>query len=216
MNAGAERRREDLARLEGMCAVSGGRLLLVSRNGDPPIDITIDLVCRYGGVARLPCASRGANSCQDHVSSTLPFSGAGGSPDARHVPPQRVSIGPCVPRIHMVANRRPRPAGQADRTDHHVRSRLWSTPPRPPTAPPSGGTAEAVARTPSFPTDSLDFLSGTAARPKPQWRDIRTESLEPSSKMIQCEKCLQQLRVPDVPGIQVRCPRCLHIFRVAT
>src|SRR5687767_2896416 len=54
VNAAAERRREDLARLRAMCAASNGRLRLVSCSGDPPSEITIELTCRTAGSRDYP------------------------------------------------------------------------------------------------------------------------------------------------------------------
>jgi len=67
MNAAAERRRQDLARLQAMCAASNGRLRLVSRSGEPPIDLTIELACRTAGSDKYP------SSAIDRVSARIVF-----------------------------------------------------------------------------------------------------------------------------------------------
>ena len=54
MNVAAERRREDLARLEAMCAASNGRLRVTDRSGDAPSEITIQLACRTAGSESYP------------------------------------------------------------------------------------------------------------------------------------------------------------------
>jgi hypothetical protein len=215
VNAGAERRREDLSRLEGMCAVSGSRLLLVSRNGDPPIDITIDLVCRTAGSHVYPARAVERTRARITFPARYPF-----QPPVVHLTP--VTFHPNVyPSGLVCLGFTWLPTEALDLLVKRIAQIITFDPAVVNTASPANSAAarwysEAVALTPgAFPTDRLDLLTGTTVRPKPQWRDIRTESLEPAGKTIRCEKCPQQLRVPDVPGIQVRCPRCLHIFRVA-
>ena len=214
MNPGAERRREDLARLEGLATASGGRLLLVSREGDPPTDITIELACRTAGSNAYPARAVDRTRARISLPARYPF-----QPPAVHVMP--VTFHPNVYSSGFVClGFKWLPTEGLDLLVKRIAQIITFDPVVVNTASPANSTAarwytEAVARSPqSFPTDSLDFLSGTAPGPKPQWRDLRVETPAPSCKTIQCEKCSQQLRVPDVPGVQVRCPRCRHIFRV--
>src|SRR5688572_18122839 len=57
MAAGAERRREDLARLRTLCAASSGRLQIIAHKGNPLDEITIELACRSATSAAYPARS---------------------------------------------------------------------------------------------------------------------------------------------------------------
>ena len=215
MHAGAERRREDLAKLEGLCARSGGRLVLVARHGDPPIDLTIELACRTAASHAYP--AQAVERTRAHISfpARYPF-----QPPVVHVTP--VTFHPNVyPSGLVCLGVKWLPTETLDLLVRRIAQIITFDPTvvnidSPANSAAAKWYAEAVTRAPrSFPTDSLDFLSGTASRPKPQWRDIHTEPQQPARVTVRCEKCQQQLRVPDVPGIQVRCPQCLHAFRVA-
>lgn len=215
MNAGAERRREDLAKLEALAAASGGRLVLVSREGDPPTDITIELACRTAGSSAYPARAVDRTRARISLPARYPF-----QPPAVHVTP--VTFHPNVYSSGLVClGFKWLPTEGFDLLVKRIAQIITFDPAVINTGSPANGVAarwymQALAQSPrSFPTDSLDFLSATSPRPKPRWRDIETGSQQPARRTIQCEKCPQQLRVPDVPGIQVRCPRCLHTFRVA-
>ena len=73
MNAGAERRREDLAKVEALAAASGGRLVLVSREGNPPTDITIDLACRTAGSSAYPARAVDRTRARISLPARYPF-----------------------------------------------------------------------------------------------------------------------------------------------
>ena len=215
MNAGAERRREDLVRVETLCAASAGRLLLVSRNGNPPTELTLELACRTAGASDYP--ARAVERTRLHVSfpARYPFQAP-----VVHVSP--VTLHPNVyPSGVVCLGFTWLPTEGLDLLVKRV-ARIITFDPAVVNveSPANPGAADwyeaALARTPwAFPTDSVEFLGGAAATPKPQWREIPISAPDGGHRTIQCERCPQQLRVPDVPGTQVRCPRCQHVFRVA-
>ena len=215
MDVGAERRRADLSKLERMCAASGGRLVLISRAGDPPTDITLDLACRTAGSSAYPAQAVGRTRAHISFPARYPF-----HPPVVHLAP--VTFHPNVYSSGLVClGFKWLPTESLDLLVKRIAQIITFDPAVINTHSPANASAahwymRALAQTPrAFPTDGLDFLSATASRPKPQWRDITTGSQESENKTVQCERCPQRLRVPNVPGTQVRCPRCLHTFRVA-
>ena len=66
----------------------------------------------------------------------------------------------------------------------------------------------------AFPTDSLPFLDAGRKKATAKWRDLSAEATSPASRLVQCGRCSQRLRVPGGTGIQVHCPKCGNIFRV--
>jgi len=215
VNAGAERRRQDIFRLEGLAAASGGRLAVVSRRGDPPTDITIELVCRTAGSTAYPARAIDRTRARITLPARYPFQ----APVVDLVPvtfhPNVYSSGLVCLGINWL------PTEGLDLLVKRIAQIITFDPALINTESPANPVAaawylHARAQSPrAFPTDDLGFLVATAHKPKPQWRDIEITSEQPPRKTIQCERCPQQLRVPDVPGVQVRCPRCLHTFRVA-
>lgn len=216
MNAALERRREDFARLEAMCAASGGRMLLVSKNGDPPIDITIELVCRTAGSSDYPDRAVQRTRALISFPARYPFQ----APKVHLTP---ATFHPNVFASGLVClGLKWLPTEGLDLLVKRIVQIVTFDPavvntssPANPSA--SGWYSSAVLRSPRlFPTDSVDFRFISASKPKPLWRDLSAAPQQsPAHRTIQCEKCPQQLRVPDLPGTQVRCPRCLHTFRVA-
>jgi len=169
----------------------------------------------HGGFERLSCARRGADARAHQFSRALSVSAAGR-------PPRPVTFHPNVYSSGLVClGFKWLPTEGLDLLVKRVAQIITFDPAVINTdSPANASTAHwymrALAQLPrAFPTDRLDFLSATSSRPKPQWRDIATGAQQPASKRIQCEKCPQKLRVPNVPGTTVRCPRCLHTFQVA-
>jgi hypothetical protein len=54
VSAAAERRREDLRRLQALCGESDGQLQLLASSGDPPTDAVVELACRTAGSRDYP------------------------------------------------------------------------------------------------------------------------------------------------------------------
>ena len=215
MDVGAERRRTDLARLEAMCAASGGRLVLIARDSDAPTDITIELACRTAGSSAYPARAVERTRARINFPARYPF-----QPPVVHLAP--ITFHPNVYSSGLVClGFKWLPTEGLDLLVKRVAHIITFDPAVINTDSPANASAahwymRALAQSPrAFPTDRLDFLSAITSRPKPQWRDIATGVQEPQSRTIQCEKCPQKLRVPNVPGTSVRCPRCLHTFRVA-
>jgi hypothetical protein len=198
-----------------MCAASGGRLVLVSRDTVPPTEITIELACRTAGSNAYPVRAVDRTRARISLPARYPFQAP-----VVHLAP--VTFHPNVYSSGLVClGFKWLPTEGLDLLVKRIAQIITFDPAVINTGSPANASAaswymRALAQSPrSFPTDSLDFLSPTPARPKPQWRDIGPGSQQPARKTIQCQKCPQQLRVPDIPGTEVRCPRCLHTFRVA-
>ena len=215
MDAAAERRREDLAKVEALCAASGGRLHLISRHGNPPTELTLELSCRTAGSTDYPTRAIERSRLRVSFPGRYPFQAP-----VVHVAP--VTLHPNVyPSGVVCLGFTWLPTERLDLLVKRV-ARIITFDPSVVNieSPANPGAAAwyvaALERTPTaFPTDSVEFLGGAAAKPKPQWREIPISAPGAGHRTIQCERCPQQLRVPDVPGTQVRCPRCQHIFRVA-
>jgi hypothetical protein len=201
-----------------MCAASGSRLVLISRDNDPPTDIEIDLACRTAGSSAYPARAVERTRARISFPARYPF-----QPPVVHLSP--VTYHPNVYSSGLVClGFKWLPTEGLDLLVKRVAQIITFDPAVINTDSPANASAahwymRALAQSPrAFPTDRLDFLSATASRPKPQWRDIATGAATgapPESKTIECEKCPQKLRVPNVPGTTVRCPRCLHTFQVA-
>jgi len=215
VDAAAERRRADLANLERLAAASSGRVAVISRDGDPPTDITVELALRTARSHTYPAAAVDRTRVRISLPLRYPFQ----APVVNLAP---VTFHPNVYTSGLVClGAKWIPTEGLDLLVKRIAQIITFDPAVINTSSPANSAAanwyrQAVARSPRlFPTDSLDFLSAAGFKAKPQWRDIATESAQPATKMIQCEQCPQRLRVPDTPGVQVRCPRCLHTFRVA-
>ena len=215
MDAGAERRRMDLARFETLAAASSGRVALISRYGDPPTEVTIELALRTAGSHAYPASAVDRTRARISLPARYPFEAP-----VVHLAP--VTFHPNVYPSGLVCLGFKWVATEGlDLLVKRIAQIITFDPAVINTSSPANGAAahwyrQALARSPRlFPTDSLDLLSTAAFKPRPQWRNIETGPAEPPSKTIQCERCPQRLRVPDVAGVQVRCPRCLHTFRAA-
>lgn len=214
VSAGAERRREDLRRLEALCAISGGRLRLLSHRGDPPSEITIELRCKTAGSREYPSRHAERTEVRVQFPARYPFQ----EPLAEIQTPifhpnvfpsgkicfgtkwiptegldllvkrigQIVTFDPALLNEHSPANR--------DAVDWYRATR---------------------SRHPgAFPTDSLPFLDVRPKQATTKWRDLSAEPTPPAPRIVQCGRCSQRLRVPARTDIQVRCPKCGNVFRL--
>ena len=215
MHAGAERRRQDLARLEGLAAASGGSLVVVSRDADPPSDITIELACRTAVSTLYPAHAVERTRARITLPARYPFQAP-----VVHLTPATFHPNVYVSGLVCLGQNWLGTEG-LDLLVKRIAQIISFDPAVINTSSPANAAAatwyaQALARSPrAFPSDSIDFLSASPRQPKPQWRDIVPSSGPPARKTVSCEKCPQRLSVPDIPGTTVRCPRCLHIFRVA-
>lgn len=214
MTAAAERRHQDCARLQAMCAASDGRLRLIARSGDPPADLTIELACRSALSEEYPGRWVDRVRARIQLPARYPFQPplvmldppifhpnvyASGQVclGAKWIPTEGLDL--LVRRVAQIVT--------FDASVLNVHS-------------PANSTAAqwyrtAMVRSPSaFPTDRLGFLLQPETRPAVQWRELAVEASAGAQLTVQCGSCRRTLRVPHSAGAQARCPACHHIFRI--
>ncbi|HXD21111.1 MAG TPA: ubiquitin-conjugating enzyme E2 [Vicinamibacterales bacterium] len=242
MDAASERRRGDLAKLEQLCARSAGRLRIVSRDGDPPTGVTIEINYRTAGSSAYPEQSVAATRARIQLPAGYPLH----PPQVYFTPP---TFHPNVFSSGLVClGSKWLPTEGLDLLVKRLVQILTFDPAVVNTASPANPTASswyssAVSQwRRAFPTDSISLPSDARPPAKPLWRDMSAASAAPPAaasrepaerrqrswreiatdsppvarRTVQCGQCAQSLRVPDVAGTQVRCPTCSHTFRVAS
>lgn len=243
MDAASERRRGDLAKLERLCARSGGRLRILSRDGDPPTDVTIAVHCRTAGSSKYPAESVAETRARIQLPAGYPLH----PPQVYFTP---ATFHPNVFSSGLVClGSKWLPTEGLDLLVKRLVQILTFDPAVVNTASPANPKASswysrAVSHSrQAFPTDSLSFrlearptvkpawrdISAThmaagapaasdvgTARRQPSWREVAADSPPVTRRTVQCGQCAQSLRVPDVAGTQVRCPTCRHTFTVAS
>lgn len=214
MSAGAERRREDLRRLESLCASSGGRVRLLGRKGDPPSEIIIELRCKTAGSRDYPGRYVEHTEVRIQFPARYPFQ----EPLAEVLTPifhpnvfpaGRICFGTkwiptegldlLVKRIGQIVTFDPALLNEHSPANRDAVGWYRATRARHPGA---------------FPTDSLPFLEAARKQTTTKWRDLSAEATPAAPRIVLCGRCSQQLRVPGGSGIQVRCPKCGNVFRV--
>ena len=213
MSAGVERRREDLRRLEALCAVSSGRLEIHAKKGDPPSELTVNLRCRTAASAEYPANAADGARAWIQFPARYPF----------QEPLVEIKSSIFHPNVYVSGRicfgTKWLPAEGLDLLIKRVIQVVTFDPVVLNLASPANRAAAewyrtAVARFPSsFPTDALPLSFSTKTKAKPQWRDLPADSPPAESRVIRCAECQQQLRVGR-PGGQARCPRCGHTFQV--
>ena len=240
MDAASERRRTDVGKLERLCAASGGRVRIVSRDGNPPTGVTIEVDCRTAGSSAYPAQAVTATRARIQLPAAYPL-----HPPQVYLTP--VTFHPNVFSSGLVClGSKWLPTEGLDLLVKRLVQIITFDPAVVNTGSPANPAASAwylsaVSRSrASFPTDSISFLSDTGSTAKPVWRDISPAPAPPAApdvtavrsqsawrdlagestptprRTVRCVQCAQTLRVPDVAGTQVRCPACRHIFTVAS
>lgn len=214
MSAGAERRREDLRRLETLCESSGGRLRVLSHRGDPPSEITIELRCKTAASMEYPARHVERTEVRIQFPARYPFQEplaeiqtpifhpnvfASGRIcfGTRWIPTEGLDL--LVKRIGQILTFDPTLLNERSPANRDA----------------AGWYRETKARHPgAFPTDSLPFLDVGRRTATARWRDLASDAPAPSSRILRCSRCSQRLRIPDRTGLQVSCPNCGNVFRV--
>lgn len=242
MDAASERRRGDVAKLERLCSASGGRMRIISRDGNPPTSVTLEINCRTPGSVAYPADAITQTRVRIEMPSTYPLR----APQVYVAP---VTFHPNVFSSGLVClGAKWLPTEGLDLLVKRVVQIITFDPAVVNTASPANPTASSwylsvASRSRAlFPTDNLPFLSearptvkpvwrnlstapAPAARAAPatpaergtsSWRDVTADSTPPGRRLIRCAQCDRTLRVPDVEGTRVRCPACRHLFRVAS
>jgi hypothetical protein len=214
VDAGAERRREDLRRLQSMCAASGGRLRLLSTRGDPPRELTLELQCRTAASANYPRDVSSRTNVRIQFSARYPFE----PPLAEILTPiyhpnvygsGRVCLGVhWLPTegLDLLVKR----IAQIVTFDPSIVNAVSAANPEA-----AGWYRHAVLAHPrAFPTDQITFDTADVKERSIQWKNLSAATT--AKKIVMCTSCSQSLRVPDTPGVRRRCPKCGHTFAVAS
>lgn len=214
MSAGAERRREDLRRLDAICASSGGKLSVLSRKGEPPSELTIRLACRTAPSADYPATTTQQTRVRIQFPARYPFQEPLVEIESPIFHPNVYSSG------RICFGTKWLPTEGLDLLVKRIAQIVIFDPALVNVSSPANPVAaawyrSAIEKSPSaFPSDSLAFLSPTATKVKAQWRDLGGDSGSPGQRNVKCGACEQQLRIPDRPGVSVRCPKCGNVFKV--
>ena len=213
MTASAERRRQDLGRLESLCASSGGRLLFLSRKGDPAHEFTIEIRCRTAGSDRYPAESVARSSVRISLPARYPFD----APTAEVLTP---AFHPNVyPSGRICFGTRWLPTEGLDLLVRRIGQILTFDPAVLNVGSPANPTAvswylSVRARNPqAFPTDTLGFLRDRARPAAARWRDLSAPAAvgggaNTTARIVRCPRCGQQVRVQTRAGVLAICPRC--------
>jgi hypothetical protein len=172
MDAFADRRRADLANLEALCAASSGRLRIVSAQGDPPCQVTVDLVCRTAVDAQYPSRTQPSTRARIDLPARYPLQ-----------PPQ-VYLTPVVfhPNVYpsglVCLGRKWMPTETLDLLVRRVAQIITFDPNVVNASSPASSRAadwyrRAVVRSPrAFPSDNIPFASAPRPSAPATWRDI--------------------------------------------
>jgi hypothetical protein len=212
MDAGVERRREDLRRLETLCATANGRLRLLAASGVPPNRVVVELSCRTAGSAEYPGLAVDRTRVSILLPARYPFEPPQAIVDTRIFHPNVFESGLiCLGSTWLATE-------GLDLLTRRIAQIVVFDPDVVNIASPANPVAalwyrQALVRSPdAFPTDIIDFLRMQPHRTATRWRNL--DAAEPEFQTIACAGCTQRLRLPDRSGVRVRCPKCGHTFQV--
>lgn len=213
MSAGAERRREDLRRLDSLCANSDGRLRVLGRKGEPASEVIIEMRCRTAGSADYPIQHIDRTEVRIQFPARYPFQEPLAEVQTRIFHPNVFASGKIcfgtkwlptegldllVKRIGQIVTFDPVLLNERSPANHEAV--VWYR--------------TARARHPhAFPTDSLQFLDSNSKKATAKWRDLSNPTAAPEPRIVSCSQCHQQLRVRGTVAAQIRCPKCGNVFR---
>lgn len=212
MNAATERRRQDLARRQSVCAASGGRVRVVSHSGEPPNEITVELTCRAAASNEYPTRAAARVRARIQLPARYPFH------------PPLVFLDPPVyhpnvyPSGQVCLGNKWLPTEGLDLLVKRLAQIITFDPAVLNTRSPANPAAVhwyqlTASRWPAaFPTDSIAFGTAAASQPVIRWKNVDTDTS--AWAIVLCANCNQSLRVPHRRDAQLRCPACGHTFRV--
>jgi len=179
MDAAADRRRADVARLQSLCAASRGRVRIVSTQGNPPHEVVVELAFRTVDSSAYPGRSISSIRARIDLHARYPLQ-----------PPQ-VTLSPAVfhPNVFsggtVCLGNRWMPTETLDLLVRRLIQIVTFDPTVINARSPANGPAAswylgAVMRSPdAFPTDSADF-SAAPLRAAGSWRDLSAASDRPA------------------------------------
>lgn len=204
-NAAAERRRQDLARLQELCARSAGRMRVLETTGDPLRELTVELRCKTAPSAQYPALVQQATRVRVQLPVRYPF----------ETPLVQVTTPIYHPNVYssgrVCLGTKWLPTEGLDQLFRRLVQIVTFDPELTNPASPANSDAArwySTARTrhpQAFPSDSLDLSAEAAPRRPVQFRDVPAEA--PPSRLVACRSCGVQNRVPA--GVrEARCGRC--------
>ena len=187
---------------------------MLSRRGDPPTEVTIQLTCRTAASIEYPARVTEQTRARIQFPTRYPF----------EEPLVEIETPIFHPNVYasgrICFGTKWLPMEGLDLLIKRIAQIVAFDPALLNVASPANPSAAAwyrcaLERSPSaFPSDTLPFLLSTVTKAKAQWRDVPVEPRPTVQRTIRCGGCDQQLRVPDQSGSRVRCPKCRNVFKV--
>lgn len=225
MNAAAERRREDVRRLQETAGHSGGRVRVIRTSGDPISSIVLELQFRTAGGRNYPSRTLDRVTATIELPSRYPWERPTLTldPPVFHpnvYPSGRVCLGTrwlptegldlLLRRVLQIVTFDPSLLN--DRSPANNQALAWYR-------------ATRRANPAAFPSDSLELARhADPPRLSMTWNNIHLQAPVPQEtptpvaepqRVVACPRCRQGLRVPTGRVLDVRCT-CGHRFRVNT
>jgi hypothetical protein len=218
VSAADARRREDVRRLHAICSTSGGRLQVISTKGDPPQEVTITLACRTAASAGYPNDVSRKTTVRVQFPERYPFQ----EPIAQVLTP---IFHPNVYSSGRICfGTKWLPTEGLDLLVRRIIHIVTFDPDVVNVSSPANGSAavwyrsSVEAHPTAFPTDTLNIVAAERQEQTMQWRDLTSPSgagATDGTRVVLCSSCTQSLRVPDMPGMRRRCPKCGNVFAVS-
>ena len=215
MSAAAERRGQDLAKLETLAQQSSGRIKVLSKKGQPLREVVVELAYRTAPSTGYPGRVQDHTRVKIELSDRYPFQ----EPTAVIITPilhpnvftsGRICLGQrwlptenlalLVRRIALIITFDPTVLNEVSPANAHALSWYRSASSRHPGA---------------FPTDRVSIAESVPTAPKRiEWKEV-TDKAPPSARVeILCPQCGSRLRVPAGRQGNVKCSICASIFMV--
>jgi hypothetical protein len=213
MSAGDQRRREDIRRLQSVCAASAGRLQILSTRGEPAREVTIEIACKTAASAGYPDDVSQRTKVRIQFPDRYPFQEPLAEIQTPIFHPNVYSSGRICFGTKWI------PTEGLDLLVRRIVAIVTFDPSLVNVSSPANAPAAAwyrsvvTAHAHAFPTDTLSFESEDRKAKTMQWRDMSPNAAG-GTRIVHCSRCSQALRVPDRAGVRTRCPKCGNTFVV--
>ncbi len=213
-SATAERRQQDIGKLEALCQQSQGRIRILSRNGSPVREVVVEMRYRTAPSSEYPSRVQESTQVRIELSDRYPFQ----EPTASVVTPilhpnvftsGRICLGKkwmptenlalFVRRVALIVTFDPTVLSEA--SPANAQALQWYR--------------TARSRHPAaFPTDQVILFDPEAKTSKKiEWKEQTPSSTAPPSRVeVQCPACRTRLRVPAGRRGHVKCTSCSATF----
>lgn len=217
MSAAAERRQQDLAKLETLCQQSQGRIKLLSQKGNPVREVVVELRYRTAPSSEYPNRVQESTQVRIDLSDRYPFE----EPTASVVTPilhpnvfssGRICLGKkwmptenlalLVRRVALIVTFDPTVLNEA--SPANAQALQWYR--------------AARSRHPAaFPTDQVILIDTERNTSKKiEWKETIGTTSPQLRVEVQCPACRTRLRVPSGRRGRVKCASCSTAFEAAT